>query len=160
MKREIWKDIKGYEGEYQISNFGRVISFKGKTPRILKLNKDGEDYFNVNLSKNGKQKIFKIHLLVWDYFGYDKRDGRKIVVDHIIEKDKFNNHIDNLQLLTHRRNIIKSNVSKECRGTSWHKNNKRWVAQITYNGKKIFLGSFDNEYDAHLAYKKGLLKYD
>ena len=49
MDTEIWRDIDGYEGDYQVSNFGRVKSFKYKTPRILKPDLDGGGYLQVNL---------------------------------------------------------------------------------------------------------------
>jgi len=158
-----WKDINGYEGEYHISNCGKVKSLKFSKERILKPNKDKVGYYNVNLSKEGKKKIFKIHLLVWDHFGSGKRNGMKLQVDHIKEKDKSNNHIDNLQLLNPRYNIIKSKdktkTSSKYLGVSWSKRDNKWLSSIYINGKYKYLGYFDNEYDAHLAYKKELETY-
>ena len=51
---EIWRDIKGYEGLYQVSNLGRVKSFhpRYKTPKILKLHKRKNGYIFVGLHKN------------------------------------------------------------------------------------------------------------
>lgn len=59
---EIWKDIKDYEGLYQVSNCGRVRSLK--TNMILKPRKSNSGYFRVGLSKKGKHKWFLIHRLV------------------------------------------------------------------------------------------------
>ena len=71
---EIWKNIKDYEGCYQVSNLGRIKSlsrkvWNGKThfwtsERILKPGRDRDGYFLVNLSKNGKSKTEKVHRLV------------------------------------------------------------------------------------------------
>lgn len=53
---EEWKDIKGYEGLYQISSLGRVYSFYKKD--YLKPGKDKSSYLFVNLCKNNKSKPF------------------------------------------------------------------------------------------------------
>ena len=67
--QEVWKDIKGYEGFYQVSNMGKVKSLKrtinnsttygGKATikeRILKPKKDKDGYESVGLNKDGKRK--------------------------------------------------------------------------------------------------------
>lgn len=72
---EIWKDIVGYEGLYQVSNMGRVRSkeriFESKgtgrykrNAQILSLGKHSKGYLTVTLFKNGKYKRFLIHRLV------------------------------------------------------------------------------------------------
>lgn len=70
---EVWKDIKGYEGLYQVSNLGRVKSLKtyvgySKKEKILKPQIDYLGYVHVNLYKNGKLKSCKIHRLVAEAF--------------------------------------------------------------------------------------------
>lgn len=76
---EEWKDIKGYEGLYQVSNMGRVrsvdryINYKNvgvslRKGRILKPKTDKYDYLIVNLSYNGKIKTHKVHRLVAEAF--------------------------------------------------------------------------------------------
>ena len=79
MIEEVWKDIKGYEGLYQVSNLGRVKSltrklvgannvvqeFKGK---ILKQQKDKKGYLRVALSKKNKIKLKQVHRLVAEAF--------------------------------------------------------------------------------------------
>lgn len=64
---ELWVKIDGYDGYYQISTFGRVMSFKnkkGKPLRILKPNPDRKGYLTVQLWANKKKKTLKIHRLV------------------------------------------------------------------------------------------------
>ena len=70
---EEWKDIKNYEGLYQVSNWGRVKSLgNGKSnnskEKILKPFKDAGGYLVVKLYKDGKTKCFKVHRLVAETF--------------------------------------------------------------------------------------------
>ena len=65
---EIWKDIKDYEGLYQVSNFGKVKSIKFGKERILKPVTDRHGYLLVSLWKNNKQKTYKVHRLVAEAF--------------------------------------------------------------------------------------------
>lgn len=60
---EEWRDIRGYEGLYQVSNLGRVKSIPREKTKggILKPLKDTTGYLSVNLYKNGKIKRCKIH---------------------------------------------------------------------------------------------------
>ena len=64
MSEEIWKNIDGYDGKYQVSNLGRVRSFKYKTPRILKPYLDEHGYYRVTLCRDNKPKHRFVHQLV------------------------------------------------------------------------------------------------
>lgn len=69
--KEVWKPIIGYEGLYEISNYGRIKSFikhNGTNERILKLIKSKRGYFYIFLSKNGKREHFYVHILVLEAF--------------------------------------------------------------------------------------------
>ena len=61
---EIWKDIKGYEGIYQVSNLGRVKSLHHNKEKILKNRLGANGYYSVALNKNGKIKYLGVHRLV------------------------------------------------------------------------------------------------
>jgi hypothetical protein len=65
---EIWKDIKGFEGIYKISNLGNVKSFKYNKTRLLKKLPNTDGYFMVVLCKKGIQKRLQIHRLVCETF--------------------------------------------------------------------------------------------
>ena len=68
---EIWKDITGYEGLYQVSNLGRVksLSYRGsRREKMLKPLKNREGYLFVILYKNSEVKHFTIHRLVANAF--------------------------------------------------------------------------------------------
>ena len=173
-KIEIWKDIKDYEGLYQVSNYGRVKSLdryvKGRRgilkEKILKVifNKDNiNKYGFVNLSKKSKSKTIRIHILVWDHFGTEKRDGIRLQVDHI-DENKSNNHIDNLQLLKSRQNkskgMEKYKTTSKYTGVFWQKGLNKWRSRFNIGKKCIHLGVFVNEYDAYLAYQKKLNDYN
>ena len=156
MKSETWKPIKFYENIYNISNFGRVKNIK--TGRILKYGINSCGYKLVTLC-NKTQKAFKIHLLVYDAFGEEKRNGRLLQVDHK-DESKLNNHIDNLQLLNNRENTTKYQLtqkrSSKYAGVYWNKKAKKWLAQIRINDKRKYLGLFDNEHEANLKYQEEL----
>ena len=154
---ENWKDIEVYDGDYQVSNFGRVKSLKFGKERILKLNVDDKGYYSVKFSKDNKLKTYKVHWLVGHTFFYVPKG---YVIDHIDNTQRLNNRLDNLQVISFRENLSKDqwrhNRSSKYVGVCWHKGAKKWNAQIQINGKKKHLGSFDNEEEAHEAYKKEL----
>lgn len=111
--KEIWKDIKNYEGLYQISNTGKVkrlskiILGKNGTKQLIKEKiMNGSITFNgyvrVGLSKNGKVTKIRIHRLVAETFIPNPNNLKQI--NHI-DGDKTNNNINNLEWVTPSENI-------------------------------------------------------
>ena len=97
---EIWKDIEGYEGLYQISNLGRVKSLnynKRGFERILKNKTGSRGYFNVNLSKDGKSKNINVHRIVATHFIPNPDNLPQ--VNHK-DENKQNNCVENLEWCT------------------------------------------------------------
>ena len=157
---EEFRDIKGYEGIYQVSNLGRVKSLKRlRVPkeRFLKVNTDGNGYLKVNLSFNGKVKNAVIHKLVAIAFLDHNPNGMITVIDHI-DNNKLNNRLENLQLVTQRYNASKDKTggSSKYVGVSWDKNAGKWKVEITIKGNRKYLGCFINEEEANDAYQKKL----
>lgn len=161
--KEVWKNINGYDGAYQISNSGKVKSFKrNKKGAILKSANDGRGYLTVGLSKKGVQETCRIHVLVAIYFLNHKQNGKQdIVVDHI-DNDKLNNNLSNLQLITNRKNTSKDRKGGNSKyvGVFYYKYTKRWMAHITINNKKKHIGYFSSELEAHEAYQSELKKIE
>lgn len=101
---EIWKDIPGYEGLYQVSDYGRVRSLnylghegKVKVLRIVIAN----GYYYLTLYKDGKKKGFRVHRLVVTAFIGPIPRG--MVVNHINE-NKLDNRLSNLEICTQKYN--------------------------------------------------------
>ena len=94
--KEIWKDCKGYEGRYQVSNYGRIWSVLSQQYKSQRPNKDG--YLRVALvSKNGKLKVETVHRLV--ALAFIDKPEECTVVNHI-DSNRQNNHVDNLEWTT------------------------------------------------------------
>lgn len=72
---EIWKEIKGYDGVYEVSNLGQVRSFKKGKTTILKQFKNGNGYLSVCFYFNSKPKTERVHVLVAEAFLNHERDG-------------------------------------------------------------------------------------
>lgn len=103
--KEIWKDVVGYEGLYQVSNLGRVKTLpkRGHKSCIMKpsLKKDG--YIRIHLSKNAISKTLYVHRIVAEAFL--PRCNNKYEVNHI-NGIKTDNSVDNLEWVTRSRNQL------------------------------------------------------
>lgn len=97
---ELWKPIPDYDG-YRVSNFGRVKSFKYKTPRIITPTLASDGYLYVHLRKSGKNKGNSVHRLVALCF-IPNPEG-KPQVNHI-DGHPLNNHVSNLEWATNAEN--------------------------------------------------------
>jgi hypothetical protein len=157
MIEEIWKDIPGYEGIYQVSDLGRVKSFKLNREKILKLGVDRGGYLGLTLCNEGKiRKTKKVHQLVAMTFLNHEPGGYKLVVDHK-NNDKQDNRLENLQLVSQRENSSKDkNGSSKYTGVSWDKQRSKWKSSIQINGKLKYLGYFDLEEEAGEYYQDAL----
>jgi hypothetical protein len=149
--QEIWKDINGYGGLYQISNYGNVKSvFNDK---ILKPFLAGNKikYNNVTLCNNKVRERVRNHRLVAEHF-IDNPLNRE-QVKHI-DGNPLNNHVSNLEWSSSREiqsNRFLSSGNKTSKYVGVYFSGKKWRADIKIKGKKIALGSFDTEEEAYVA---------
>lgn len=168
---EIFKDIPGYEGFYQISDLGNVKSLerqiyrkdntiKPVKCRILKKGISPQGYNVVNLSKNGKVAQKTVHQLVAITFLEHKPNGFKLVINHknFIRTD---NSVENLEIVTTRYNVNYTNKQKTSKynGVSYVKNTGKWVSNVYIDGKRYRLGHFETEEEAYMYYKNALYDY-
>lgn len=105
-ENEVWKDIPGYEGLYQVSNTGKIKSMNyGRTgaPGILTPGNAGSGYKCVELS-NADKKLRKhlVHRLVWKTFVGPIPEGMQI--NHK-DENKSNNSLENLEVVTPKQNM-------------------------------------------------------
>lgn len=180
---EIWKDIVGYEGYYQISNKGRVkrngrytenngrmIFLKEK---ILKQKVGNAGYLRVGLSKNKKQKWFLVHRLVAQSFIPNIEN--KPDVNHI-DYDVSNNCVENLEWCTKEENMkhsyercskARTGIIKNHKNNSGHhhvnihtfvKGNKKYTYyRVGFGGS----GRMSKEFktlDEAIAYRDSIIK--
>lgn len=122
--KEIWKDIKGYEGLYQISNFGNVKSLERKIispngvvytrrERIMAKRESTDGYYIAKLNVNKHSKSIAIHILVAEHFLPNPNNYPE--VNHL-DCNRKNNRADNLEWCTHQYNVQYSKLLGHYKG--------------------------------------------
>lgn len=136
--QEIWKDVSGFEGMYQVSNLGRVKSLRNKKPLIMRTHVNNSGYEMVRFSVKGKTYNFTVHRLVAREFCDGHTEG--MVVNHK-DANRLNNIADNLEWVTQKENVHDmiargTHSVKEAHAVA-HKKRRRPVIQYTKNGKEV-----------------------
>lgn len=165
----MWKDIKGFEGRYQMSDEREVkrlpytvkqIGFGGKVyersfgEKILKQNIDAEGYLYVNLGKDR----YRIH---WLYYNTFIGDSSGYVIDHK-DRNKLNNEKSNLRLLTQKLNAYNRVLSYKPDITDFSKyqkyinkeNTKPYMLRFGEDGKRKTIGYFNTYEEAENKYRE------
>lgn len=164
MEGEVWRDVPGYEGRYQISNLGNfkslAYSFTDSIGRVMHRPERIHDpipnntgYYCVKLNMGGKSVSWSRHLLVWDVFGNEKRKPG-YHIDHI-NNIKTDNRIANLQQITIRENSTKDKKNRT--GTHcvqmWR---GKYRVIVCFNRKAYNLGCFIAKEEAAATYEKAI----
>lgn len=117
-QKEVWLPVKGYEGIYEVSNFGkvkRVSRFRGVNKAYLngyclKPKDNGKGYYRIKLTVNNKSRRVMLHRIIAEAFIPNPEN--KPVVNHI-DLNKKNNRIENLEWCTQKDNIIHYHSNKK-----------------------------------------------
>jgi hypothetical protein len=139
-QNEEWKSIAECNGEYHISNHGRVKSLKFGKERILKpllKGRKNHQYYSVSISCLGKSRVTKIHRLVAIYF-IDNPES-KSQVNHK-DGNKYNNHVDNLEWMTSKENVQHAWENGLCENIR--------IAATTVNSKPVIDVLTNKRYDS------------
>ena len=153
---EIWKDIEGYEGLYQVSNLGRIKSVKRTKPngyqikvRFLKPSIDKDGYSRVVLSRDGESTTYQVHRLV--AFAFVRKEHQKPEVNHI-DENKSNNEDSNLEWCTRKENINHGTAIQRSSNK-----NKKPINQLSSDGQ--FIKAWESISDAAetLGFSQGYL---
>lgn len=147
--KEEWKPITGFEGEYEISNQGRVKSHHKRNGydaegHILKNNNQKGDYLRIILRlPNKKTKSTSIHKLVYEHFGGDIPNGYHI---HHMNGNKQDNRIENLQLLSPSQHVLATHGMNPNSYDGMNNYNKYEKPQTVfmYDLDGMYLGQFPN----------------
>jgi len=161
---EIWLDIPGYEGFYQVSSTGSVKSLdrrlmdgRSKKGKVLKPTLTKRGYLRLELNKDGFKEKIGIHQIVAMAFKGHIRSGYNQVVNHK-DFNPLNNNEDNIEVTTQRDNANHKHLpsSSECVGVSWDPKARRFKANIWIDRALIHLGSYNFEQEAHDVYQEAL----
>jgi len=140
MMEEVWKDILEYDGHYQISNLGRVKSFKRNRETILKLQTNTYGYNHISLMNNKKSSVNTIHTLVLQTFKPDEYfDGAQANHKNGIKSD---NRLENLEWCTAKENSnhavrtgLRNNIGEN-----------HYKSKLNNNSIRIIRMSYKNKY--------------
>lgn len=153
---EIWRDIKDYEGLYQVSNLGRVKSlerlikkrngFRRIPETVLTTIKTEKGYLRVGLWKNGKCKKHSVHRLVGIMFSdmvewtesAKNRPFEELEINHKNEFDKTNNCVINLQWCTNEDNLFYgTRIDRITEKLTNHPNTSKSIIQYTLDNQFV-----------------------
>ena len=161
-----YEDVKGYEGLYYVTETGEVYAytklmvssannawlyFEHKIRQAKKRN----GYMMVTLYKRGKAKMHYVHRVVAEAF---LGNAKNLPMVNHKDLNRTNNNVENLEYCTARYNnaysVLAKTHSSKYLGVTWDKSRRKWTAQYQVGKKKIFLGRFDTQEEAHEKYKK------
>lgn len=153
---EVWKDIEGYNGDYQVSDLGRIKSVyrlitrngvhRQRKERIF-LPHSKKGYLHVRLIKDGEYKNYRVHRLVMAAF----KGESKLTIDHI-NGVKWDNRLENLRYCTNRQNNVFHQIKSGKNLTGAYKIKNRWSSIISFKRKPIYLGCYKTAEEAHQRY--------
>lgn len=161
---ELWKDVKGYEGFYQVSNEGKVRCLKywnhitkdwSSVNRYVKPTDNGNGYKIVGLSVHGIRKNHYVHRMVAEAFLVHPYG--KDYVNHI-DHNRGNNNVENLEWCTQKENVLHS--VPRMKAFKNHKENKSGERYIIARGEKFRVIIKQKEYGLFKDLKEAIKRRD
>jgi len=141
---EEWRDVKGYESYYQVSNYGRVKSFKYKKIRILKASAiSTERYFVLTLSKDNIKKHITVHRLVAQTF--IPNPNNYPIINHK-DCNKHNNHANNLEWCTISYNMLHAIKNGKIDIESFKKKTPHYKGKENPRSRAVFVFDLNDNY--------------
>lgn len=142
---EIWKDIEGYEGLYQVSNLGNIKSLRSN--KLMSVNDSGIGYMKTHLSKNGKQTYPYVHRLV--AIAFLPNPNNLPEVNHK-DENKSNNNVTNLEWCDKYYNANYGTLMKRSLETKKRNNSKgQEYACLQYDLKGNLIAEYKSESEAY-----------
>ena len=151
---EIWKELPDTNGKYECSSLGRVRV--KETGYLVSFSTSSYGYHKCAINR----KSTKVHRLIAKTF-LPIVEGKN-EVNHI-DFDRKNNRIDNLEWVSRRENHTHLALNKPNRSSKYigvKKEGSKYVAMISINNKKVYIGTFDDELDARDAYLNYLKEHN
>lgn len=152
--KEIWKDVVGYEGLYQVSNWGRVRRPKSK---ILLSSKPSSkrEYCQVSLYKNKKYKAAYTHRLVAEAFMGKIEKGKCVNHKNL---NKTDNRLENLEIVSYGENT--SHYYREKRGVMGFSIERgRFRVRIKAGGLLVNIGCYNSAHEAQCFFRSAYLSW-
>ncbi len=152
---EIWKAIKGYEGFYEVSNYGNVRSLKYNKVKVMAkvfIGRKRMHYHGVHLRFGGKCETLKIHRLV--AIAFIPNPENKPNINHV-DSNRLNNNIDNLEWCTQKENI-RHCISKGRFNRNTHEYGRKLPLQYRKVIKDIYLSGMHTQKE--IAAKYGIAR--
>ena len=128
MEQEQWKPIQEFNGEYEVSNLGRVRSMKryyGMVGRIMPQTIQRKGYYAVTFHMNNKAYCRKVHRLVIEAF--TPNPDKLPCINHI-DGNKLNNHVSNLEWTSHADNVKHSYDSGKRHAHRWTDDERKQIS--------------------------------
>jgi hypothetical protein len=142
VESEQWRSVDGHPA-YQVSNLGRVMSTKGRSPRIIRGWVDSNGYRRITLDGQATSlgRLVSMAFL-------PNPEGLP-EVDHI-DRNPLNNRADNLRWASRSLNCLNRRTWGNCcyRGVTWNKRKQQYMAQIFHHDRLTHLGAYDTPEEA------------
>ena len=155
-KEQSWRDVKGYEGKYEISDHGQVRRVRSINSKEMSITVDSRGYNKVGLSSYNRSETRTIHSLVAESFlGHNRKNKERL---RHIDGNRSNNHASNIRIIVKGgdRVVAPTNFSSDYKGVSLNKSRGTWTSTIGVGGKRKYLGNFKTELEASNAYEAAL----